>query len=141
MNKKTIKKLPLPTDRHVGQRVRMRRMQLNMSQEKLGDAIDLTFQQVQKYEKGTNRIGASRLQQIAKVLQTTPAFFFDGLDSLDHLAGSPPDFTIPVLATTDGLELVRAFGQIPLSHPKMRRRVVDLVAQIAAGFPQAIAAE
>ena len=63
------KKAPNPIDRHVGSRVRMRRMMLGMSQEKLGNALGLTFQQVQKYEKGTNRIGASRLQQIAHILQ------------------------------------------------------------------------
>ena len=72
------KKAPNPTDKHVGARVRMRRMMLGMSQEKLGDALGLTFQQVQKYEKGANRIGASRLQQIAHILQVPVSFFFDG---------------------------------------------------------------
>ena len=70
------KKAPNPIDKHVGSRVRMRRMMLGMSQEKLGDALGLTFQQVQKYEKGTNRIGASRLQQISNILQVPVAFFF-----------------------------------------------------------------
>ena len=73
-----IKKAPNPTDKHVGARVRMRRMMLAMSQEKLGDALGLTFQQVQKYEKGTNRIGASRLQQISNILQVPVSFFFEG---------------------------------------------------------------
>src|SRR6059036_637834 len=73
------KKAPNPTDKHVGTRVRMRRMMLGMSQEKLGDALDLTFQQVQKYEKGANRIGASRLQQIAHILQVPVSFFFEGV--------------------------------------------------------------
>ena len=73
-----VKKTPNPTDKHVGSRVRMRRMMLSMSQEKLGDALDLTFQQVQKYEKGTNRIGASRLQQISQILQVPVSFFFEG---------------------------------------------------------------
>src|ERR1700758_659016 len=72
------KKAPNPIDKHVGARVRMRRMMLSMSQEKLGDALGLTFQQVQKYEKGTNRIGASRLQQIAHILQVPVEFFFEG---------------------------------------------------------------
>src|SRR5438045_3362688 len=72
------KKAPNPTDKHVGARVRMRRKMLGMSQEKLGDALGLTFQQVQKYEKGTNRIGASRLQQIAHILQVPIEFFFEG---------------------------------------------------------------
>ena len=70
------KKVPNPIDRHVGSRVRMRRMMLGMSQEKLGDALGLTFQQVQKYEKGANRIGASRLQQISQILQVPVSFFF-----------------------------------------------------------------
>src|SRR5882672_7325525 len=77
-----VKKSPNPIDKHVGSRVRMRRMMLGMSQEKLGDALDLTFQQVQKYEKGTNRIGASRLQQISHILQVPVAFFFDGAPTL-----------------------------------------------------------
>ena len=72
------KKVPDPTDKHVGARVRMRRMMLSMSQEKLGDALGLTFQQVQKYEKGTNRIGASRLQHISSILQVPVSFFFEG---------------------------------------------------------------
>ena len=72
------KKSPNPVDKHVGRRVRMRRMMLAMSQGKLGDALSLTFQQVQKYEKGTNRIGASRLQQISHILQVPVAFFFEG---------------------------------------------------------------
>ncbi len=72
------KKVPEPTDVHVGARVRMRRMMLSMSQEKLGDGLGLTFQQVQKYEKGTNRIGASRLQHISNLLQVPVSFFFEG---------------------------------------------------------------
>src|SRR6476619_5423180 len=72
------KKAPNPIDKHVGARVRMRRMMLSMSQEKLGDALGLTFQQVQKYEKGANRIGASRLQQIAQIMQVPVSFFFAG---------------------------------------------------------------
>ena len=75
--KKISKKSPNPIDRHVGARVRMRRMMVSMSQEKLGDKLGITFQQIQKYEKGTNRIGASRLQHIASVLQVPVAFFFE----------------------------------------------------------------
>ena len=81
------KKAPNPIDKHVGSRVRMRRMMLSMSQEKLGDALGLTFQQVQKYEKGTNRIGASRLQQISNILQVPVSFFFEGAP---HLPGHHP---------------------------------------------------
>src|SRR5438876_5528340 len=76
------KKAPNPIDKHVGSRVRMRRMMLSMSQEKLGDGLSLTFQQVQKYEKGTNRIGASRLQQICHILQVPVTFLFEGAPSV-----------------------------------------------------------
>src|SRR5437773_9524671 len=80
------KKVPNPIDKHVGNRVRMRRMMLGMSQEKLGDALGLTIQQVQIYEKGANRIGASRLQHIAQILQVPVTFFFDGAS---HVPGQP----------------------------------------------------
>jgi transcriptional regulator with XRE-family HTH domain len=80
------KKVPNPVDKHVGSRVRMRRMMLGMSQEKLGDALSITFQQVQKYEKGTNRISASRLQHISHILQVSVPFFFEGAP---HQPGQP----------------------------------------------------
>jgi len=130
------KKAPNPIDKHVGSRVRMRRMMLGMSQEKLGDALDLTFQQVQKYEKGTNRIGASRLQQIAHILQVPVAFFFEGAPAG---AGGPPAggmgeapspaYVSDFLATSDGLSLTKSFMRI--KNSKLRRRIVDLVEQIA----------
>jgi transcriptional regulator with XRE-family HTH domain len=130
------KKAPNPTDKHVGSRVRMRRMMLGMSQEKLGDALGLTFQQVQKYEKGTNRIGASRLQQIAHILQVPVAFFFEGAPSLhfqpDGLKEAPsPAYVSDFLATSEGLALTKAFTRI--KEPKLRRRIVDLVEEIAGG--------
>lgn len=74
----TVNKTPNPIDSHVGNRVRMQRILLKMSQEKLGEALGITFQQVQKYEKGVNRISASRLQQIAQFLNVPPSFFFSG---------------------------------------------------------------
>jgi transcriptional regulator with XRE-family HTH domain len=133
------KKAPNPIDKHVGSRVRMRRMMLGMSQEKLGDALALTFQQVQKYEKGTNRIGASRLQQISQILQVPVAFFFEGAPILSEGAVSAgglqeapsPAYVSDFLATSDGLSLTKAFMRIP--DPKLRRRIVDLVQQIAGG--------
>src|SRR5919197_1197749 len=82
-----VKKAPNPIDKHVGSRVRLRRVMLGMSQEKLGDALDLTFQQVQKYEKGANRIGASRLQQISHVLQVPVSFFFEGAPTSGRQVG------------------------------------------------------
>ena len=132
------KKAPNPIDKHVGSRVRMRRMMLSMSQEKLGDALGLTFQQVQKYEKGTNRIGASRLQQISHILQVPVSFFFDGAPTVATAAGRPeglgeapsPAYISDFLATSDGLALTKAFMRIDDS--KLRRRIVDLVEQIAA---------
>src|ERR1700677_2374496 len=103
------KKAPNPTDKHVGSRVRMRRMMLGMSQEKLGDALGLTFQQVQKYEKVANRIGASRLQQIAQILQVQVSFFFEGAPSAitigrhEGLSEAPsPAYVSDFLATMDG---------------------------------------
>jgi transcriptional regulator with XRE-family HTH domain len=129
------KKAPNPTDKHVGSRVRMRRMMLGMSQEKLGDALGLTFQQVQKYEKGTNRIGASRLQQISYILQVPVAFFFEGAPSPHPtpeggMREAPsPAYVSDFLATSEGLALTKAFTRI--KEPKLRRRIVDLVEEIA----------
>jgi transcriptional regulator with XRE-family HTH domain len=131
------KKAPNPIDKHVGSRVRMRRMMLSMSQEKLGDALGLTFQQVQKYEKGTNRIGASRLQQIAHILQVPVSFFFEGAPAggpVGHhgsgMAEAPsPAYVSDFLATSDGLSLTKSFMRI--KSTKLRRRIVDLVEQIA----------
>ena len=129
------KKVPDPTDKHVGARVRMRRMMLNMSQEKLGDGLGLTFQQVQKYEKGTNRIGASRLQHIASILQVPVSFFFEGAPRAAHngkgngLGEAPsPAYVSDFLATSDGLSLTKAFMRIKSGKP--RRRIVDLVEHI-----------
>jgi transcriptional regulator with XRE-family HTH domain len=130
------KKTPNPIDKHVGSRVRMRRMMLSMSQEKLGDALGLTFQQVQKYEKGTNRIGASRLQQISHILQVPVAFFFEGAPNLnaathgDGMREAPsPAYVSDFLATSEGLALTKAFMRI--KEAKLRRRIVDLVEEIA----------
>ena len=131
------KKAPNPIDKHVGSRVRMRRMMLGMSQEKLGSSLGLTFQQVQKYEKGTNRIGASRLQQISHILQVSVSFFFEGAPTVgsgiraEGMSEAPsPAYVSDFLATSDGLALTKAFMRI--GDSKLRRRIVDLVEQIAA---------
>ena len=127
-------KAPNPVDKYVGSRVRMRRIMLGMSQEKLGEALGLTFQQVQKYEKGTNRVGASRLQQIAEILQVPVSFLFDGgpsgVASSENFgeAGSP-SYISDFLATSEGLALTRAFTRI--GDSKLRRSIVELVEQIA----------
>jgi transcriptional regulator with XRE-family HTH domain len=129
-------KAPNPVDKYVGSRVRMRRIMLGMSQEKLGDSLKLTFQQVQKYEKGTNRIGASRLHQIADVLQVPVSFFFEGgpageIGSMDGLSEAPsPAYISDFLATSEGLALTRAFTRI--TDAKLRRSIVDLVEQMAS---------
>src|SRR2546430_3130893 len=111
------KKAPNPIDKHVGSRVRMRRMMLAMSQEKLGDALGLTFQQVQKYEKGTNRIGASRLQQISLILQVPVSFLFEGAPAPPGGPGgfaeqASPEYVQATLSTSDGLALVKAFSRV-----------------------------
>jgi transcriptional regulator with XRE-family HTH domain len=111
-------------------------MMLSMSQTKLGDALGLTFQQVQKYEKGTNRIGASRLQHISHILQVPVSFFFEGAPRppgtpVDKGAPAPsPSYVSDFLATSDGLALTKAFMRI--KEPKLRRHIVHLVQEIAA---------
>ena len=129
-----VKKAPNPIDKHVGSRVRMRRMMLGMSQEKLGDSLGLTFQQVQKYEKGSNRIGASRLQQISLILQVPVSFFFEGAPpppgGATGFGEAPsPGYVTDVLSTQDGLTLVKAFSRI--ENVKLRRRIVELVEEMA----------
>jgi transcriptional regulator with XRE-family HTH domain len=130
--KQAVKRAPNPIDKHVGSRVRMRRMMLGMSQERLGDGLGLTFQQVQKYEKGTNRIGAGRLQHISHILQIPVPLFFEGAPQLTGQPkgnGEAPAYVFDFLATSDGLALTKAFMQI--NEPRVRRRIVALVEEIA----------
>ena len=125
-------KKPNPIDIHVGGRVRLRRMMLGMSQEKLGEQLGITFQQIQKYEKGTNRIGASRLQNIATVLSVPVGFFFDGVPGHGENAASDSksgSYVVDFLSSSEGLQLNRAFVRI--SDAKVRRRIVDLVRALA----------
>jgi transcriptional regulator with XRE-family HTH domain len=126
-------KIPNPTDKYVGSRVRMRRMMLGLSQEKLADALGLTFQQVQKYEKGTNRISASRLQAISQILDAPVHFFFDGAPQLGKAGHEPgesasPAYVTDFLTTSDGLALVKAFVRIKDSS--LRRSIVRMVEAI-----------
>jgi transcriptional regulator with XRE-family HTH domain len=128
-------KIPNPTDKYVGSRVRMRRMMLGMSQEKLADALGLTFQQIQKYEKGTNRISASRLQAISQILDAPVHFFFDGAPQTGkgaHAQGeSPsPSYVTDFLTTSDGLALVKAF--VKIKDSTLRRSIVRMVEAITA---------
>jgi transcriptional regulator with XRE-family HTH domain len=128
------KNTPNLTDQHVGARVRMRRKMVAMSQEKLGAALGLTFQQVQKYEKGATRISASRLQQMSHILQVPVEFFFEGAPNASAPHGSNgsalsmaqiDDF----VSDSDGLRLIRAFMRI--DNPDLRLRIVMLVQEIA----------
>jgi transcriptional regulator with XRE-family HTH domain len=126
-------KVPDLVDKHVGSRVRMRRLMLAMSQQQLGGELGITFQQVQKYEKGTNRIGASRLQAMSHILQVPVSFFFEGAPQpagiLQRSGEVPfPAYVTDFLAEADGLKLVRAFMRI--SDAKLRRSVVRLVEEI-----------
>jgi transcriptional regulator with XRE-family HTH domain len=128
------KKAPNPIDKHVGSRVRMRRQMLAMSQAQLGDALDLTFQQVQKYEKGTNRMGASRLQQMSDILQVPVEFFFEGAPNASAPHGSNGSALSMVeiddfVSNSDGLRLIGAFLRI--DNAALRRRIVMLVQEIA----------
>ena len=129
MNSSTAKRSPNPVDRHVGDRVRMRRKMQGMTQEKLGDALGLTFQQVQKYEKGTNRIGASRLQHIASIQQVPISFFFEGAPGPSSILDEPCDNVSGFLATPEGLALTKAYMRI--ENAKLRRSIVALVKQMA----------
>ena len=126
-------KPPNPVDRHVGSRVRMRRIMLGMSQERLGEGLGLTFQQIQKYEKGTNRIGASRIQQISEILQVPVSFLFEGSPGSSAVFNEAPSptYIADFLATAEGLALVRAFTNI--RDIKLRRAIVDMVELISGG--------
>lgn len=132
------KKVPHPIDVHVGGRVRLRRMMVGFSQDKLGEALGLTFQQVQKYEKGINRIGASRLFQISKTLSVPVQFFYDDYgDEGAMIAGFAEepakdpvasDF-MDLLSTPEGVQLCKSFSSI--KDPQVRRKVLDLVKTLA----------
>jgi transcriptional regulator with XRE-family HTH domain len=127
-------KTPNPTDKHVGARIRMRRLMLGMSQTALADGLDLTFQQIQKYEKGVNRVGASRLQQIAHILRVPVEFFFEGGPAVSGAKADATDapslaHVSEFLATPDGLALVASFMKI--RSAKLRRSIVELVSYLA----------
>ena len=124
-------KIPNAIDKHVGSRLRMRRMMLHMSQEELGQAFGLTFQQVQKYEKGTNRMGASRLQHAAHILDVPVPFFFEGSPGQQAEDGTAPSqsYVNEFVSSEDGLRLIKAFMRI--ARTAVRRRIVELVQEIA----------
>ncbi|MCO4316900.1 helix-turn-helix domain-containing protein [Phyllobacterium sp. 21LDTY02-6] len=124
------KKSPNPVDLHVGARIRLRRNMIGLSQEKLGESLGITFQQIQKYEKGTNRVGASRLQAIANILNVPVTFFFDDMPGqAERSKGfdeeSETTYVVGFLNSSEGIQLARAFARI--GDPKIRRKVLDLV--------------
>lgn len=127
------KKKPNPIDVHVGGRIRLRRNMLGLSQEKLGEHLGITFQQIQKYEKGTNRVGASRLQAIASVLEAPVAYFFEDAPGSPAVEGFAEEnqttYIVDFLSSSEGLMLNRAFVRI--DDPKVRRRIIDLVRTLA----------
>ncbi len=124
---------PDPIDVHVGGRVRLRRMVLGMSQDALGKALGLTFQQVQKYEKGANRIGAGRLMQLSELLEVPVQFFYDDYDSIGGARGfaedGPEDPFMELLHSQEGVQLCRYYSEI--EDPKVRKRVLELVRSIS----------
>ncbi|AHK43216.1 MULTISPECIES: helix-turn-helix transcriptional regulator [Ensifer] len=129
------KKKPNPIDIHVGSRIRLRRTMLGMSQEKLGESLGITFQQIQKYEKGTNRVGASRLQNISSILNVPVSFFFEDAPGENTSASglaeaSSSNYVVDFLSSSEGLQLNRAF--VKINDPKVRRKLVDLVKALAA---------
>jgi transcriptional regulator with XRE-family HTH domain len=128
------KKQANPIDVQVGNRVRIRRMLIGMSQERLGDMLGLTFQQVQKYEKGVNRIGAGRLFEVARILNVPVDFFYEGVSAqlagqsgTSELEGTPP--VMEFVSSGEGLQLSLAFMKI--KDAKVRKRVLDLVKSLA----------
>ena len=135
-NPKALKKTsgPHPIDVHVGSRVRLRRLMLGMSQDKLGEALGLTFQQVQKYEKGINRIGASRVFQLSEVLSVPIQFFYDDFERIGEPApglaeADPGDGFMDLLSSPEGVQLCRYFSEI--KDPKVKKKVLELVRSIA----------
>ena len=126
---------PDPIDIHVGSRVRMRRTLLGMSQEKLGNALSLTFQQIQKYERGANRIGSSRLYKLSHILDVPVGYFFEDMqkETVNRAKGlsdsNPETFEQDQLAKRETLELVRAYYKV--TDPKVRKRLFELVKAVA----------
>jgi transcriptional regulator with XRE-family HTH domain len=126
------KKKANPVDAHVGYRVRVRRMLIGMSQERLGELLGLTFQQVQKYERGINRIGAGRLFEVAEILGVPISFFYEGVDGVQAAGGAgggQPSAVMDFLSSSEGIQLSTAFMSI--KDVKVRRRILDLVRTIS----------
>jgi transcriptional regulator with XRE-family HTH domain len=124
-------------DRLVGERVRLRRKELGLSQEKLGKAVGVTFQQIQKYENGVNRIGAGRLTQIGSFLDVPVSYFFDGLSGVCETPAEEAN-VLGTLKAPGAMELLRAYGAI--ENPGLRKAVLDMARSLASQQPSAAGA-
>jgi transcriptional regulator with XRE-family HTH domain len=121
---------PNPTDTHVGNKLKLLRQTRGLSQTQVGDALGITFQQVQKYERGANRISASKLHKLAEVLQVAPEYFFEGLEQEDNLIGlSAPDYGTVLAGNSEALALMNAFNRI--SNRNLRRHIISMVKELA----------
>ena len=129
---------PNPVDRHVGLRIRMRRKELGISQERLAEKVGLTFQQIQKYERAANRVSASKLWDIAQALQTTISYFYEGLTEMSEATDLPRESMQDFLLTPDGLELAACFPRI--GSVRLRRKVLELVRALIE-TPEGVEAE
>ena len=124
-----LDRAPNPVDRHVGLRIRLRRKELGVSQERLAESIGLTFQQVQKYERAANRVSASKLWEMARALKTSVAYFYEGLGDPATAGGEGRDSVHDFLLTPEGMELATLFPRV--RQPRVRRRLLDLVRTMA----------
>lgn len=128
------KKQPNPIDAHVGSRIRLRRNILGMSQERLGESLGISFQQIQKYERGTNRVGASRLQSIATILNVHVSFFFEEVSGNNPIIAAPHASSLDdlqaFLSSSEGFRLNREF--VKIADPNVRRRIIEMVNTLAA---------
>jgi transcriptional regulator with XRE-family HTH domain len=136
LEKQALTRAPQPTDRHIGSRIRLRRRELGISQAALGEAVGVTFQQIQKYEKGDNRVGAGRLLEIAEALRCQPAWFFEGGPPSSRVGRAHMQYdpeTPAIFADADVSELIRSFVRLP---PQIKRGIADLTAAIAGLLEQ-----
>jgi transcriptional regulator with XRE-family HTH domain len=137
LEKRVLKRAPQPTDLHVGRRIRTRRRALRISQATLGGAVGVAFQQIQKYENGTNRIGAGRLQQIAEALDCHPAWFFEDAPAFPRggrAAAQSDDFVLSAfLADAQASDIARRFAHLP---PRIKRALAELAAAVVESLEQ-----
>ena len=136
LEKRAVKRAPQPTDLHVGRRIRMRRRALRISQAALADAVGVAFQQIQKYENGTNRIGAGRLQEIAEALDCDPAWFFEDGPDFQRAGAAQDDEPVPSPLPGDlqDSDIVRRFALLP---PRIKRAIAELTTAVVESLERA----